>query len=208
MKNNQTNNETYEQGNQQKNESCSAHVCSHKMAFMLNNWVRKLIQKPNRIVGEYISEGDTVVDLGCGPGFFSIEMAKITGPKGKVFAVDLQEEMLAYTKKKAAKKKVSNRLHYHKCETDRVGLEMGEDEKADFMLAYYMIHETPDPAAFLQEVKSLLKDGGKFLVVEPKMHVSQQLYEEMIEQAKEAGFKVLDHPSKKGGRSVLLGLNA
>jgi ubiquinone/menaquinone biosynthesis C-methylase UbiE len=142
------------------------HVCPHRAAFILDNWIRRLFQNPVKIVGEYVKEGDTVIDFGCGPGFFSIPLARLVGEKGKVFAVDLQEEMLAF----------------------------------------YMVHETPDPAAFLKEVKTLLKEGGKFLVAEPKMHVNQKKFEEMIEMAKQAGFTVAGFPVKKGGRSVLLTL--
>lgn len=186
-------------------EACAAHVCPHKMAFLLNNWVRKLFQNPRKIVGEYISEGDTVVDFGCGPGFFSIEMARLVGSKGKVFAVDLQEEMLEYVKRKAAGKDIAGRIEYHRCKSDRVGLQL--EKKADFMLAFYMVHETPNPAAFLEEVKLLLNKGGKFLVVEPKMHVNLEMVEEMIVMAEKAGFRVLDTPKKKGGRSVLFTVN-
>jgi ubiquinone/menaquinone biosynthesis C-methylase UbiE len=197
-----TKKDTKRNNHKNKSDVCDAHVCPHKMAFMLDNWIRKLIQNPKKVVGEYIKEGDTVIDFGCGPGFFSTEMAVMVGKNGKVIAADLQEEMLAHVRKKAAAKKVSDRMEYHRCGKDRVGI--NAEKIADFMLAFYMIHETPNPAAFLEEVKPLLKEGGKFLVVEPKMHVNREKYEEMINQAKDAGFRVLDTPAKKGGRSVLL----
>jgi ubiquinone/menaquinone biosynthesis C-methylase UbiE len=184
-----------------KKKNCNAHVCSHKWGFLLDNWVRKLFQSPKKIVGEYIKSGDTVIDFGCGPGFFSVAMAEMVGERGKVVAVDLQPEMLEYVKKKALKKGLDGQVKYHQCHSDRVGLQM--EEKADFMLAFYMVHETPEPAAFLKEVKEYLKEGGKFLVVEPKMHVTQEIYEEMIQLAQDAGFSVLDRSIKKGGRSVL-----
>lgn len=189
------------QNKTQTKDACGAHVCSHKIAFMLDNWVRKVIQNPRKIVGEYINEGDTVIDLGCGPGFFSIEMARIVGSKGKVIAADLQEEMLELVKRKAKKKGIADRIEYHRCKKDGVGLQ--PEKKADFMLAFYMVHETHNPAAFLEEVKSLLTKGGKFLVVEPRMHVNPEKYEEMIGMAEKAGFRVLDTPKKKGGRSAL-----
>ncbi len=189
----------------QNKDTCDAHVCPHKMSFMLDNWVRRLVQNPRKIVGEYINKGDTVIDLGCGPGFFSIEMARMVGSKGKVVAVDLQEEMLGHVKRKATAKNLSNQIEYHQSKHDRLGLQ--PDEKADFILAFYMIHETPSPAAFLEEVKSLLNKNGKFLVVEPKMHVSREKYEEMLTMAEKAGFHVLDYPRKKGGLSALFTVN-
>lgn len=185
-----------------ENNLGNTHVCPHSMAFMLDNWFRRLLQNPRRIVGEYINDGDTVIDLGCGPGFFSVDMARMVGEKGNVIAVDLQEQMLKRVRKKAIAKKVADRMSYHQCESGGVGLEL--DEKADFILAYYMVHETPNPAAFLAEIKNLLKKGGKILVVEPNMHVTEELYQEMIDQAKDAGYTVAGYPQKKGGRSVLL----
>ena len=93
-------------------------------------------------------------------------------------------------------------MEFHRCKNDCIGLDL--EKKADFILAYYMIHETPNPAAFLREVKTFLNKGGKFLIVEPKMHVNRQQYEEMITMAEKAGFVVLGIPPRKGGRSVLL----
>ena len=70
------------------------HICPHKFSFMLDNIFRRRLQHPRKIVGEYLRPGDTVIDLGCGPGFFTIDMAKVVGPTGKVIAVDLQRSML------------------------------------------------------------------------------------------------------------------
>ena len=83
------------------NKNFKGDVCSHSHSFFLDNFVRRLIQNPKRIIGEYIQKGDTIIDLGCGPGYFSIDMAELTGDTGKVIAVDLQKEMLAKVGKKA-----------------------------------------------------------------------------------------------------------
>lgn len=183
-------------------ERNSPHVCPHQIAFFLDNWFRRLIQNPKKILGLYISTGDTVMDMGCGPGFFTIDMAKMVGPNGRVIAVDLQEKMLSHVRKKATRHGVDDRITYHQCPSDRIGF----DDKADFILAFYMIHETPDPKGFLEETKTLLKDKGKILVVEPKMHVSQELFEEMLTDAENVGLKAVDFPKSLGGRSVLFGV--
>lgn len=175
-------------------------VCPHTMAFILDNFIRRWFQNPKKIVGEYIQAGDTVIDLGCGPGFFTIDMAKMVGENGCVIAVDLQEKMLANVKKKALKHGLSERIAYHLCDSHAIGL----NRKADFVLAVYMVHETPDPRAFLSEVKKLLKTGAKFLVVEPGFHVGQKQFDFMVKDAVAIGFRVIDFPKKKGGKSVLL----
>lgn len=178
----------------------NGHVCPHQMAFMLDNWLRKIIQRPKKIVGEYIKEGDIVVDIGCGPGFFTIDMAKLVGPSGGVVAVDMQPQMLDRVRKKAARHKVSERLTFHQCPQHNVGLEL----KADFILCYYMVHETPDPDKFLAEISGLLKPDGKILVVEPNFHVSKDEFTQIAEKAKSAGLVPVAYPKGKGGRSVVL----
>lgn len=177
-------------------------ICPHKFAFMLDNRIRRWIQNPKRIVGDYIKKGDTAIDMGCGPGFFTIDMAKMVGEGGRVIAVDLQEHMLLHVKKKATKHGVAERMEFHQCESNTIGLH----RKADFILAFYMIHETPDPYGFLCEMKGMLKNSARVLIVEPTMHVSRELFATMCEEAEEAGLKIVGFPKRKGGRSVLLGV--
>lgn len=181
----------------------NTHICPHKFAFMLDNIFRRWLQNPKKIVGDYLRPGDTVIDLGCGPGFFTIEMAKIVGPAGRVIAVDMQAPMLARVAQKAKRHGVSDRVACHPCEAQHIGLKA----KADFILAYYMLHETPDPLVYLLQIKELMKADARLLVVEPGMHVSKRAFEQMARQTQEIGLIVLDRPPKKGGRSLLLGLD-
>lgn len=184
------------------NKEYKGDVCSHSHSFFLDNFVRRMIQNPKKIVGEYIHEGDTVMDIGCGPGYFSIDMAEMVGKSGKLIAIDLQKGMLEKLEKKAKGRCLEDRIIFHNCLQDKIGL--SEDIKADFILAFYMVHETLDPVKFLKEVKSLLKEGGKFLLVEPLFHVSKEKFHQITQDIKDIGFKICATPSKKGGRSLLL----
>jgi ubiquinone/menaquinone biosynthesis C-methylase UbiE len=139
------------------------------------------------------------MDIGCGPGYFTVGMSKMVGKTGRVIAVDLQEEMLAKAKKKARKHHVDNRIQFHQCQQDRIGLQC----QADFILAFYMIHETPDPKGTLRELKQLLKPGGRLLVVEPKFHVGKELFQAMLILADEVALRVIEFPEQIGGRAVL-----
>ena len=175
------------------------HVCPHQISFFLDNWIRRLIQAPVKIVGPYIQEGNTVIDMGCGPGYFTIDMARMVGAGGRVIAVDIQVKMLERVRKKAQKHGLSERIVCHTADTDQIGL----NQTADFILAYYMIHETTDTTKTLLELKTLLKDGGKILVVEPKMHVSRTAFENMNQIAASMGLKAVEFPKGKGGRCVV-----
>ncbi len=184
------------------NREYKGDVCSHSHSFFLDNAFRRLIQSPGKIVGEYIKNGDTIVDLGCGPGYFSIDMAKMVGNTGQIISVDLQPEMLAKVKKKAKEQNLSRRIILHNCSQDRIGL--SPDTAADFVLVFYMLHETPDPDKFLQEIKTFLKKDGKCLIVEPIFHVSKKHFHNMTKNIEDMGFTILGRPSKKGGRSLLI----
>ena len=70
------------------------HVCPVEMARSLDNIFRIWFQNPRKILAPFIREGMTVLDIGCGPGFFSTEIAEMVGPSGRVIACDLQKEML------------------------------------------------------------------------------------------------------------------
>ncbi len=83
---------------------------------------------------------------------------------------------------------------------------IGLNRKADFILAFYMVHETPDSKALFMEVKEMLKENGRLLVVEPKIHVSKKKFEAILNDAQSAGLKAIDFPKGKGGRSVLFSL--
>ena len=63
-------------------------------AESLDNIIRRWLQNPQKILRPYLKEGMTVLDIGCGPGFISIDMAQMVGESGQVISVDLQEGML------------------------------------------------------------------------------------------------------------------
>ncbi len=70
------------------------HVCPAELACSLDNSIRRLVHKPRKILEAYIRKEMTVLDLGCGPGYFTIELANLVGDGGKVIAADLQQGML------------------------------------------------------------------------------------------------------------------
>jgi len=122
------------------------------------------------------------------------------GEGGLVIAADLQPGMLDIVRKRAEKANLMNRIRLHACLDDRIGLR----EDLDFAVAFYMVHETPDARALVAEVFSLLRPGGRFFVAEPKMHVSRTLFETMVQEAREDGFKVVHKPRVLLSRAVVL----
>lgn len=142
----------------------------------------------------------TVLDMGCGPGFFSIDMAQIVGKFGRVIASDLQEGMLQKLRDKIQGTELEERIALHKCEEDRIGL----SEHVDFILAFYMVHEIPNQEAFFSEIASILKPSGQVFIVEPPFHVSKTAFEEMVRKAREAGLTPVERPKMLFSKAVIL----
>lgn len=175
-------------------------VCPVEKAGGLDNSLRRVLQNPRKILKPYIRKGMTVLDLGCGPGFFSIEIANLLNGSGKVFAADLQDGMLEKVDKKIKGTVLEQRFELHKCEKGEIGI----TEKVDFILCFYMIHEVLNQDNLFRELKSILKPDGKIYIIEPKFHVSEKSFEEMINKIQGVGFEIIDRPTVFFSRTALL----
>lgn len=158
-------------------------VCPVEKAGALDNGLRRFLQDPVKILRPYIKEGMTVLDVGCGPGFFTIPMARLVGGSGRVIAVDLQEEMLNLLRGKIAGTDIEKRIVLHKCDKERIGLA----EKVDFVLLFYIVHELPDQNSFFSEIGRMIEPSAQVLLVEPPFHVSKSDFEISLGKAKAAG---------------------
>ena len=175
------------------------HVCSAEHAGWLSTSLRKLVTNPERILRGLVAEGDIAVDLGCGPGFFTLPLAGMVGETGRVIAVDVQEGMLTKVRARAEQAGLASRIDLCDCSPERIGL-VGP---ADFALAFWMLHEVPDQQSLLNEVYGMLKDGGRFLFVEPAGHVSADRFRESIELAGKAGLFPIATPRLAFSRAKL-----
>jgi len=175
-------------------------VCPVERAGSLDNRIRRWLQNPQKILGSYIEEGMTILDIGCGPGFFSIDMAQMVGKSGRVFASDLQERMLQKLRDKMQGTKLEERIILHKCQENKIGI----SEKVDFILAFYVVHEIPTQDEFFYEMESLLKPNGQIFIVEPSFHVSKKAFEDTIKKACEAGLTVVERPKLFLSKAAIL----
>lgn len=176
------------------------HVMPWRDQWTLNNPVRAWLQPPRKIFKGLVEPGMTVADTGCGTGFFSLAMARIVGPTGKVIAVDLQAGALAKLEEKAEKAGVENVIETWKCQAD----DIGRLPEVDFALSCYMAHETPDINAYFDRMAQCVRPGGKMLLIEPKFHVSKSHFAEELDAAGRAGFVQTDAPRILGSLTALL----
>lgn len=176
-------------------------VCPWWLAYTFDNPFRHLFQNPAKIVGPYLGPGQAALDLGCGMGFFSRGMARLVGPEGRVIALDLQQEMLDTNLRRAKRVGLADRIEPRLCRAD----DLGPAQPVDFALAMWMVHETPDQAAFLAQAAAWLKPEGRFLIAEPKMHVTRADLDRTVQLFPQAGLKELGRPKVGLSRTVLCG---
>ena len=175
-------------------------VCPVERAGGLDNKIRRWVQNPQKILGPFLKEGMTALDLGCGPGFFSIDMAQMVGDSGRVIASDLQEGMLQKVRDKIKGTELGERIILHKCEENKLGV----SENIDFVLAFYMFHEVPNQEEFFNEIGSILKPNGQVLIVEPPFHVSKSAFDKIIRKARNAGFTIVEKPKVLLSKTAVL----
>jgi ubiquinone/menaquinone biosynthesis C-methylase UbiE len=142
----------------------------------------------------------TVLDFGCGPGYFTVDIAQMVGKSGRVIAADLQEGMLQKLRDKIHETEIEKRITLHRTEENKIGL----SEKIDFALAFYVVHEIPNQGEFFKELESILQPGGQVLVVEPPFHVSKSAFAETIGKAGDAGFKPVKGPKVLFSKTAIL----
>ena len=179
-------------------DACS--VCSAEHAGWLATPVRRLITDPRRLLKGLAGPGDVVADLGCGPGYFTLPLAEAVGDDGTVIAVDLQAPMLERVRERAARSGLLERIRLQQCSSDSLGL---DEAAVDFALAFWMVHEVPDAAHLMAEVRAALRPGGRFLVVEPKGHVGADAWDKTVQAATAAGLTVVERRKVAFSRTTL-----
>ena len=175
------------------------HICPWWLAYTFDNRLRHFFHNPEKMLGSYVSKGMTVLDVGCGMGFFSIGLAKLVGNRGCVIAADIQPKMLEAMQKRSEKNGLSSIIRFQKSEPDSLGV----DTPVDFILAFWMVHEVPNPKLFFHQIRACLKSNGRILIVEPKLHVSSKRFQETADLAQESGLNFCETPSIKFSRSVI-----
>ena len=175
-------------------------VCPWWLCYSFDNPLRRLFHNTDRLLSPYVKTGMTVVDIGCGMGYFTIGLARLTGPEGKVIAVDLQQQMLDAVGRRSRRARVADRIVLHRCSKEKLGVK----DSADFVLVFWMAHEIQDKSRFFREILALLKTRGKLLLVEPKAHVTPKSFERTVAVCRETGFHVLEEPPVALSRAFLL----
>jgi ubiquinone/menaquinone biosynthesis C-methylase UbiE len=174
-------------------------VCQWWLCFTFDNPVRKLFHNPQKMLGQYIKQGDKVLDIGPGMGYFTFPMAEMVGSGGKITALDIQEKMLNRLKSRVDKKGIKN------IDTQAYdGNIFPFKDEFDFILLFWMYHEVHNKDAFIREIKSVTTNKTKIFIAEPKIHVPEKIFYDNIQLLLDAGFNIIERPNVSFSRAVVL----
>jgi 2-polyprenyl-3-methyl-5-hydroxy-6-metoxy-1,4-benzoquinol methylase len=140
----------------------------------------------------------TILDAGCAMGFFSLPLARMTGPAGRVFCVDPQQRMLDALARRAAGARLSN-VVVRPCTFTSLRVD-DLAGRIDLALAFGVLHEVEDKDAFIHDIALTLKPEGLFIFGEPHV-LSQSEFDEELDMIEEKGF-ILEGKDRKGRNKI------
>ena len=149
--------------------------------------IRRLFEPPRRLIEPYVKNGQVVADLGCGSGYYTLALAELVGPEGKVYAVDLGKKCIRALEKKVEKGGYHNIEAYASSASD---LSFIKDRSVDFVLANGLLCSMADHRqSAVNEIKRILKPKGQAYLSlgfpPPLGFVDQAEWEKILE-----GFRV------------------
>lgn len=178
-------------------------ICPWWVGYLLASPVRRLVQDPGRILRPFVSEGMTVLEPGPGMGFFTLELARLVGSRGRVVAVDVQPRMLSGLRRRAERAGLAERIECRLAKGDGMGIE-DLAGRVDFVLAFAVVHELPDAGRFFREARAALKGRGALFLAEPQGHVMEPAFERTLEAAARAGLRLTERPRVFRSRTAVL----
>jgi len=177
-----------------------AQVMGHPAAGWLDRPEREKEEEPAKLYDALkIKPGDVVADVGAGSGYHTFRLAKAVGPKGKVYANDIQKEMLAIIKARMEKDKVTNVETILGTETDA----KLPENKVDLILLVDVYHEFSKPYEMTESMLKALKPGGRLVFVEYRMEdpeVPIKLVHKMSQ--KQVIREMGNHPALKYSKTI------
>jgi ubiquinone/menaquinone biosynthesis C-methylase UbiE len=181
-------------------------VCPWWLGYLLISPLRRLQFNPTKALAAWVREGMTVLEPGPGMGFFTLPLARLVGPRGRVIALDVQPKMIRKLQHRLAKAGLQARVEARLVPADSLVI-AGLAGQVDFTLAFAMVHEMPSAANFFAEAAAVSKPGARLLLVEPAGHITDEEFAAQLRDAAQAGFREVDRPRIRRSLAVLLQKN-
>ena len=160
------------------------HTCPWWFTWTFDNPLRRLVHDAHKMLEPYVVPGSRVADIGCGMGYFTVELARAVGPAGNVQAVDTQPQQLRVAERRCRRAGVAERVRFIEATAESLKL----TGPVDFVLAFWMVHEVGGRAGFFDQLRAATEPGARVLVAEPMFHVSREAVEAELALAAAHGF--------------------
>jgi ubiquinone/menaquinone biosynthesis C-methylase UbiE len=178
-------------------------VCPWWIGVLMANPLRRLVEKPEAILGPLVRSGMIVLEPGPAMGFFTLPLARMVGETGRIICADLQPRMLESLGRRAERAGVRQRLELVTATPTDLGIGTWGG-RVDLAVVIHMLHEVPDQAAFLAQVFAALRPGGRLFIREPKGHVSPEAFAVSLATAAAAGFEPDDSGVPSAGLCAIV----
>lgn len=140
------------------------HPMPHQWGALLDHPWRLRYRQPAETLDHFgIVPTMTVLDLGCGTGAFTIELAQMVGAGGRVHAVELQEPLLRQAQQRVQAAGLQDRVHFHHCGAYALPL---ETNSIDLVVVIATLSQIPHKLVALSEVRRVLKPGARLAISE------------------------------------------
>lgn len=167
--------------------SRNPHPMPHQFANLLDHPLRMRYRDPVETLGEMGFEaGMTVLDLGCGTGTFTIEMARMVGPTGTVHAVDLQQSLLTTAADRVQQANLPAAVYFHHSGAYRLPL---EQSSIDLAVVIATLPQIPDSRLVFAELRRVLKADGRLAISEELPDPAYVLPQVTRRRAEASGFR-------------------
>lgn len=179
------------------------HRCPWLMQYLLISPLRRILEPPKKLLAPLVKPGMTVLEPGCGMGFFSLPLAELVGSEGRVLCIDVEPRAVERLARRARRARLDDRIIAQACGPRSLGLDEHQGQ-VDLVVVIHTMHELEDLPGFLDQVHALLAPGGRMLVVEPRGHVQPAQFEAMLACCEDHGLRVIDKPDKGKRPTALL----
>jgi ubiquinone/menaquinone biosynthesis C-methylase UbiE len=166
-------------------------ACPYRWRWILDNLPRRRVVHPLRstVDGFHINRGRTVLELGPGPGYFTVEVARRLGPEGRLLCVDIQPKMIRALRRRLQREAVTNALPLV---GNALALPLA-DRSVDGAFLVTVLGEVPDRLKALAELRRVLKLGGVLSITESLPDPDYQFPDVVRDLCRATGFRLLEH---------------